>query len=292
MIVQGEAKVSTSVRLGMLTPSSNTVLEPMTAAMLSGVPDVTAHFSRFKVTEITISESSDRQFAEDEILRAAELLTHAKVDVIAWNGTSASWLGFERDEQLCERIIAATGVAACTSVLAFREIFERTGVSRVGLVTPYVSAVQTRIVETWGRSGILCTAERHCGLDDNFAFAEVSEGDIAEMARAVARTGVDAVAIVCTNMRGAGLAEKLETELGLPVYDSIATTLWKSLLLADVAPARIRGWGSLFSNPLLGPAGAAASEDLKPQPDGRQPRFVTSDPIANRQYQGISSFGE
>ena len=33
----------------------------------------------------------------------SELLAHAKVDVIAWNGTSASWLGFDRDERLCGR---------------------------------------------------------------------------------------------------------------------------------------------------------------------------------------------
>jgi hypothetical protein len=30
----------------MLTPSSNTVLEPLTAAMLADLPDVTAHFAR------------------------------------------------------------------------------------------------------------------------------------------------------------------------------------------------------------------------------------------------------
>ena len=84
-------------------------------------------------------------------MRAAELLSHAKVDVIAWNGTSASWLGFERDERLCERIVAATDVAACTSVLAFREIFQRTGVSRIGLVTPYVDAVQAKIVDNLER---------------------------------------------------------------------------------------------------------------------------------------------
>src|SRR5215468_9052711 len=137
-----ELQMTARKRIGMLTPSSNTVVEPLTAAMLLGVPDVSAHFSRFKVTEIAISESSDRQFSDDEILRAAALLTHAKVDVIAWNGTSAGWLGFERDEQLCQQITATTGVAACTSVLAFREIFERTGVSRVGLVTPYTDAVQ------------------------------------------------------------------------------------------------------------------------------------------------------
>jgi hypothetical protein len=34
---------------------------------------------------------------ETEILRAAELLADAKVDTIAWNGTSASWLGREVD---------------------------------------------------------------------------------------------------------------------------------------------------------------------------------------------------
>lgn len=240
-----------TIRLGMLTPSSNTVVEPMTAAMLAEVPDVSAHFSRFKVTEIALSASSDRQFGEDEILRAAELLADARVEVIAWNGTSASWLGFERDERLCERITSATGVPACTSVLAFREIFERKRHARIGLVTPYVGDVQTRIVENWRQAGFDCAAERHCGLTENFAFAEVPERDIAGMARAVAAEGVEAVAIVCTNMRGARLATALEAELGVPVYDSIATTLWKSLGVAGVSPACVRGWGQLFSDPQL-----------------------------------------
>ena len=39
------------VRFGMLTPSSNTALEPITWAMLAGTAGITAHFSRFKVTE-------------------------------------------------------------------------------------------------------------------------------------------------------------------------------------------------------------------------------------------------
>lgn len=248
------------VRLGMLTPSSNTALEPMTAAMLADLPEVTAHYSRFKVTEIAVSDASDRQFDEDEILRAAELLTHAKVDVIAWNGTSASWLGFDRDERLCERLTEATGVPACTSVLAFREIFERTGAARVGLVTPYDDSVQKKIVQNWREAGFECPAERHSGLTDNFAFAEVSERDIAGMARAVASAGVDAIAIVCTNMHAAPLVARLEAELGVPVYDSIATTLWKSLLLAEVPPASIRGWGRLFSDPLLSSARAGLLE--------------------------------
>src|SRR4051794_8796430 len=154
-------------RLGMLTPSSNTVLEPVTVAMLRDVPEVTAHFSRFKVTEIALSQHALMQFDDTEILRAAELLAHAKVDAIAWNGTSASWLGFDRDERLCECITAATGIAACTSVLAFWEmILTRKRLRRIGLVTPYVDDVQARIVATWAAAGLACAAERHLGLQD------------------------------------------------------------------------------------------------------------------------------
>src|SRR5688500_1973884 len=109
--------MSQPIRLGMLTPSSNTTLEPITSAMLAAVPDVTVHFGRFKVTEIALSDQARQQFDAGEILRVAELLADAKVDVIAWNGTSASWLGFDRDERLCERITAATGIPACTTTL-------------------------------------------------------------------------------------------------------------------------------------------------------------------------------
>ena len=239
--------MSAPVRLGMLTPSSNTVLEPMTTAMLAGLPEVTAHFSRFKVTEIALTDAALGQFDDSEILRAAELLAHAKVDVIAWNGTSASWLGFDRDERLCERIRAATGIAACTSVLAFRDIFELTGRPRIGLVTPYIDDVQSRIRANWAASGYACPAERHIGLQDNFSFATVGEDEIAALVRAVARDGVEAAAIVCTNMRGAPRVAALERETGIPVYDSIATTLWKCLGVTGVDTARLKDWGSLFA---------------------------------------------
>jgi maleate isomerase len=240
--------VDTRIRLGMLTPSSNTVLEPVSTAIVAGLPEVSVHFGRFKVTEIALSEQALKQFDDTEILRAAELLADAKVDVIAWNGTSASWLGLDRDERLCERIVAATGIAACTSILAFREIFQRTNVKRIGLVTPYTDDVQAKIIETWKSAGMVCSAERHRGLRDNFSFAEVSEAAISDMIRAVKNEGCDAVAIVCTNMRAASLVRALETELAIPIYDSIAVTVWKSLLVAGADPSRINAWGQIFAD--------------------------------------------
>lgn len=44
------------VRIGMLTPSSNTVLEPYTSAMFAAFgEDASAHFGRFRVVEISMS---------------------------------------------------------------------------------------------------------------------------------------------------------------------------------------------------------------------------------------------
>lgn len=249
------------VRLGMLTPSSNTALEPITCAMLSSVANVSAHFSRFKVTEIALSDAALRQFDASEILRAAELLAHAKVDVIAWNGTSAGWLGFDRDERLCEQITAATGIKACTTVLAYRDLLRRIGAQRIGLVTPYRSDVQQRIIANWNAAGLHCLAERHLALQDNFSFAEVSEAEVARLIEEVVREGCDAAVVLCTNMRGAGAAERLERGFGVPVLDSIAVTLWASLAAAGCDPSCVHGWGSLFSNPDLRAATAIHIED-------------------------------
>jgi maleate isomerase len=233
--------------LGMLTPSSNTVLEPYTAAMLADVPDVTAHFGRFKVTEISLRDQALGQFDTAPMLEAASLLADAKVHSICWNGTSAGWLGFEQDEALCEKITERTGVQACSAVLALNEIFSLTGVERFGLVTPYLHEIQARIVETYADAGFDCVAERHLNDPGNFSFSEVSEATIADMCReAVKADGIQAIAIFCTNLRGVAVVPALEAELGLPIYDTVATALWKSLKTAGVPPARVRAWGRLF----------------------------------------------
>ena len=71
------------VLLGMPTPSSNTALEPLTSAMLSGLPEVTAYFGRFRVTEVSLQPHALGQFDGGPIREAARLPADARVDVIA-----------------------------------------------------------------------------------------------------------------------------------------------------------------------------------------------------------------
>ena len=89
-VVTAEAGACRPRRVGMLTPSSNTVLEPVTSAVFAATQGaVTAHFARFRVVEISTSETSRAQFAPEPILEAAARLAEARVDCMAWNGTAS-----------------------------------------------------------------------------------------------------------------------------------------------------------------------------------------------------------
>ncbi|WP_247893736.1 maleate cis-trans isomerase family protein [Azospirillum endophyticum] len=234
------------VLLGMLTPSSNTVLEPVTSAMLGGLPEVTAHFGRFTVKEISLRAAALDQFTDAPFLDAARLLADAQLNVIGWNGTSAGWLGFDADVKLCRTIEAETGIPACTSMLALNEILETTGRRRFAIVSPYLDEIQERMVANYNAAGFEVVAERHLNDRGNFSFSEIGEERIERMCAEVAEAKPDAIAIICTNMRGAPVAERVEKALGIPVYDTVSTVVWKALRMTGIDTRRVQGWGSLF----------------------------------------------
>ena len=169
------------IRLGVVVPSSNTTLEPLTEAMIASINesdlDVTVHFSRFRVTQLGISADSDAQFKLDLMLEAARLLADAKVDVIGWSGTSAGWMGFETDKKLCNAIEDDTGIPATTSTLALNRVLDKIGTKQLGLVTPYNAEMNDAIRANYAGIGIEIPAsqERHIGILDNLKIAEIDE---------------------------------------------------------------------------------------------------------------------
>ncbi|WP_135466120.1 maleate cis-trans isomerase family protein [Crenalkalicoccus roseus] len=235
------------LRLGMLTPSSNTVLEPLTAAMLAALPGASAHFARFRVVAIGMDAASRAQFDPTPILAAAELLADARVHAICWNGTSGAWLGLEQDRALCAAITRRTGIPATTATLALMQALAALGLRRYGLVTPYLEEVQRAIVARWRAEGLDCVAERHLGDPGNFSFAGHTEARIEELIREVAREGAPAIVVHCTNFRAARLVPALEAALGIPVLDSVAVALWGALRAAGADPSPLAAWGRLFA---------------------------------------------
>ncbi|MEU2230319.1 maleate cis-trans isomerase family protein [Streptomyces vietnamensis] len=234
------------IRIGMLTPSSNTCLEPVTYRLLDGARDLaSAHFARVPVTRIALDGGSDAQFAFEPMLAAARQLADARVDVIAWNGTSGSWLGVDHDRRLAAAITAETGIPATTSTLALLDACAAYGVTRLGLAVPYTRDVAERIVTTYAAEGLDCSLAEPFGIHDNEAFARIPEPEVARQIEQAGAGDAHAVAVVCTNVYGAGAAPGLEAALGIPVFDSVSATLWKALDLAGAHPA-LEGHGDLL----------------------------------------------
>jgi maleate isomerase len=230
----------------MLTPSSNSVLEPLCAAMLAGAPRISAHFARVRVTEITLDDAALAQFADPAMLNAAALLADARVAALCWNGTSAGWLGLARDRALCAEMTRRTGIPATSSVLALFDALRLADLRRIGLVSPYLDAVQARIVASLANDGLEVVAERHLGIAENFAFGTVAPDVIAGMIAEVARAAPQAIVVCCTNLRAAPLVAALERTLGIPILDSVATAVWGALRAAGVPPGILAGWGTLL----------------------------------------------
>jgi maleate isomerase len=235
------------VLIGVLTPSSNTRLEPLTAGILSALPEVSAHFSRFRVTSVAFTSDAVAQFDLDKILAAADLLADAQVDVIVWSGTSGGWIGLDADRELCARISARCGCPATTATLALLEALELAGVDTLGLVSPYPDDMQAAIVANLATCGIqVVAAANHAVTMSNWELSEIGQNTLSELVQRVAGEHPGVITTFCTNLAAADLVAGWEAEHDIPVFDSIAVAVWGGLRLAGVDPRRVNGWGRLF----------------------------------------------
>ena len=233
------------VFIGTITPSSNTVVERVTQAILRQFPSVSAHFSRTPV--VGERDPFPDGYDLDSQLNAARLLAHAQLNLIVWNGSKGITIGSDHDRDLCARIEAATGIQATTSVLGLLDALQRQAVQRIAVVSPYARKYQEQTIAALEQQGYHCVAEAHSGLADNFAYSQIPPAEIASMLRQVASSKPDAIITVCTNFPAAPVAAMLEDELGFPIFDTTSLGVWHALKLADVATAPGRRWGRIFT---------------------------------------------
>jgi maleate isomerase len=233
-------------RIGMITPSSNTMVEPLTSAMTSGLlDDLSVHYARIPVTRIALDRQAMDQFERDAMLSAARLLADARVDVICWNGTSGAWKGAAADRAICDAITADTGIPATTGTLAQFGAFRAHGVKRFAFAVPYLPEVRDLMLGNYAAEGFECVGSECLGISENFAYAELDLPTLRDLIRRSDRPDAEAIVVVCTNLAAARVVDELEQELGKPIYDSLVVSLWQPLRMLGW-PTPIAGWGRLM----------------------------------------------
>ncbi len=235
-------------KIGFITPSSNTALEPLSALMTHQIRDrVSVHFARLQVRTLTLDPADVSRFEASRQVQAANLLNDAGVDVILWNGTSGAWSGsgFQADEATCAAITASTGVPASTSSLAQLEVLAHYGTQKFALATPYIDAPAHQMAQAYEDAGFQVVSQAHLGISANTAVGGTSFDTIRQLLRDADSPQAECIVVGCTNLPAAAVLDEMEHELGKPIFDSVAVTLWKALRMVKLDQP-LHGWGRLL----------------------------------------------
>ena len=232
--------------IGVIVPSSNRVVERVTQDVLSFVPGVDACFARIPYFGNGQGQPADR-YDEKPFMAAAELLGHAGVNVICWNATRGSALGFPHDHKLCTQLAQQTGLPIVTTALSALDAFEHFNIRRIALITHGTPEQGGIFKARFAEQGIQTRTELHLGFTNNFAAAAARFDQVFDFAReSAARSNVDAILIWSTNLPGHAYVADMEAQVGIPVLDSAAIGVWAALRTLGIDRVPIAKLGRLF----------------------------------------------
>jgi arylmalonate decarboxylase len=231
-------------KIGLIVPSTNTVIEPEFNRMAP--KGVSIHSGRIML----LGKASEESYVKmgEETGRAAAELSTAEVDVIAWGCTSGSCV--VPREQLEGSIVENSNIPAVSTMTAVFEAIKAFGAKTISLGTPYVDFVNQTEIEVIEREGIKVAA--YYGLElgetqeERRGIGRVPPESLFRLARHIDRPESDLIFLSCTNLATIEMLDQLEQDLGKPVISSNQATFWASLRRLGIRD-RIEGYGSLLT---------------------------------------------
>jgi maleate isomerase len=216
------ARPSRPSRVGLMIPSSNTMMEVDFARDLP--PGTALHTARMFMEDTT--PAGENRMLDEFALPAARDLGTARPDVVVFGCTSAGALrGNDYDTQLCGRISELTGAPVVSTIGAVRAAIAASGAASIGVITPYVDELNEKIRASIEADGVGVAAITGLGITDNFEIAEVGHDEIVAFAvralgQLAARAGIGLVFASCTNFGAMAARPAIAQRLGLPVVTS------------------------------------------------------------------------
>lgn len=210
-------------RLGVIVPSSNTVVEDDFRSRLP--EDVGLHVARMLLAHTT--PEAERAMLGVHLRQAADDLGTAHPHVVAFACTSAgALLGTDGEARLEDDLARRTGARVVSTNAAVAEALRRRGAHRVAILTAYVAELNDAIAATLATRGFEVTSIDGLGITDNYAIADIEPSALVAFAQRCVEPGsCDAVFVSCTNLRAADAVEDIAAAVGVPVVTSNLATL-------------------------------------------------------------------
>jgi maleate isomerase len=221
-------------RVGLLGPSSNTVVEPDFARHVAD--GVTLHTARMQLREA--SAADERVMVTVHAPKAAEDLGTLRPDLVAFCCTSAgAVLGTDGEDELIKRLASATGADVVSTNAAVHAYLRRAGFQRIFVVTPYIQELNDEIASTLKDRGFDVAHICGMGIEENFELAMVPPQTIEDyvMSSVGDRRDFDAIFISCTNYRAWEVRDRLSEATGKPVVTSNQATFDEVMARLDMS---------------------------------------------------------
>ncbi|MFC1804008.1 Asp/Glu racemase, partial [Thermoproteota archaeon] len=182
-----------------------------------------------------------------QLENCTQLLSHAKVGVILFGGTSCSFLGGpEWEKGLLKRMkTMAGGITVINTSQSSVKALKAVKAKKIVIATPYTKEINIAVVDYFTKQGFIVLKDTALGFDDDYEIAATKLEDVYRLVRETDLTEADAVFISCTNLKTVPILESLETDLKKPVVSAIQASMWYALKVLDINDY-VPGSGSLF----------------------------------------------
>jgi maleate isomerase len=231
------------IRIGVIVPSVNTVVEPWYPILAPA--GVSLHFARMLMPP---GPSPDRivEMDRQDGARAIAQLATVKPRALAYGCTASSIVqGHAFDAHLRDEIARASGAAATTATYSIFTACRALGMKRVTAISPYSDEIDRAEHEFFAEGGIETIAGANLGITDGLGLAKPGAEAILDLAMGAWDPDSDGLIAACLNFRSHLVIDEIEARTGKPVVTSTQAVLWHALRLAGVT-AKIHGYGQLL----------------------------------------------
>jgi maleate isomerase len=206
---------------GVLIPSTNTTVEVEYTHHLPAT--LQFHIGRCgKGGSTPFSPSKD-----EDVIAQSKLLGDAKVEAVALAQTSASLFDDNYDAKVKEQIARNAGVPAVTSAEAIGEAVRALGFKRLGIVTPYSTAVIENAKRYYEmKYGLSVVGMEGFGATDAYAIGKLDANMAFEGLRRVDTPEIEVLVVPGGNFPTLPWIAPWERAFGKPVITTNQAALW------------------------------------------------------------------
>ena len=236
-------------RIGVVVPSTNTIVEP--EFHLMAPPGVTVHTGRIYIEQPDMHDDAAQQRMFDQVNASLEQairqVTSCRPDHLIVGMSGVAFEGGREGSAAFERKYAAlAGLPITVATDALVRALEALGVRRVATFSPYAPIMGEHVRRFLTESGheVIRNA-RIPGCSDALSIADVEPARIHQAMREADSADVKALVQIGANLAMVRLVDGAERELGKPVLAINAVMFWDALRRVGISD-RIDGFGRLL----------------------------------------------